>query len=298
MTSRPVPSRTGLGPVVPLIASMVSLCVGTSWAKSLFPVAGAAGVTGLRIGLSMLLLVAVRRPWRWRVTAVQMRAVAAYGVVLACMNLSFYACLRTLPLGVAIAIEFLGPLGVAVIYSGRRLDLAWVALAAGGIALLVAPRGGRAPLDPAGIGFALGAALFWGLYIVTGKRAAALVPERWIVCLGLCFASLVAVPVGVASAGASLLDPRVLAIGAVVALLCSALPYSLEMMALKRLPAHVFGVVLSLEPAVGALAAFAILGETLGGRQGIGIAAVVCASIGSTLSREPQAPEQGPAAAA
>lgn len=268
---------------------MASLCVGTSWAKTLFPVAGAAGMTALRIGLAALMLVAAQRPWRWRLTRGQARAVAAYGAVLACMNLSFYACLRTLPLGIAIAIEFLGPLGVAVIYSGRRLDLAWVALAAGGIVALVAPRAGRVPLDPAGVGFALSAALFWGLYIVTGQRAAARVPERWIVCLGLCVASVIAVPVGIASAGASLLRPDVLATGAGVAVLCSALPYSLEMFALKRLPAHVFGVVLSLEPAVGALAAFAILGEVLGGRQWMGIAAVVGASIGSTLARPPSA---------
>jgi inner membrane transporter RhtA len=276
---------------------MVSLCVGTSWAKSLFPVAGSAGVTALRIGLSMLMLVAVQRPWRWQPTGAQLRAAGAYGVVLACMNLSFYAALRTLPLGIAIAIEFTGPLGVAVIHSRRRLDLAWVALAAGGIAVLVAPHAGGRALDPVGVAFALGAALFWGLYIVTGKRASALVPERWIVCLGLCFASAVAVPVGVAAAGASLRAPHVLAMGTLVALLCSALPYSLEMIALKRLPAHVFGVVLSLEPAVGALAAFAILGETLGGRQAAGIAAVVLASIGSTLTRDASPLEQAPPAA-
>lgn len=296
-TPAPTSTRAGLGPIVPLVASIASLCVGTSWAKTLFPVAGAAGMTALRIGLSALLLVAVQRPWRWRVTAAQGRAVAAYGIVLACMNLSFYAALRTLPLGVAIAIEFLGPLGVATLYSGRRLDLAWVALAAGGVGVLVAPHAGAARPDPAGLAFALGAALFWGLYIVTGKHATSIVPERWIVCLGLCCASVVAVPVGVLSAGASLLDARVLGIGAVVALLCSAVPYSLEMMALKRLPAHVFGVVLSLEPAIGALAAFAILGETLGGRQGIGIAAVVCASIGSTLARGKSPLEQAPPAA-
>lgn len=282
----PAPSPAArLAPVTPLVASMVSLCVGTSWAKTLFPVAGAAGMTALRIGLAALMLAAVRRPWRWRPTRAQARAVAAYGVVLACMNLSFYACVQRLPLGVAIAIEFLGPLGVALATSRRRLDLAWIALAAGGIALLVAPRAGLPPLDPAGVGFGLSAGLFWGLYIVTGKRASSLVPEGWIVCLGLCVASVVAVPVGVAAAGAALLRPDVLATGAGVAVLCGALPYTLEMVALKRLPAHVFGVVLSVEPAVGALAALAVLGEALGAWRWAGIGAVVAASVGSTLAR-------------
>uniref|UniRef100_UPI0020C65A9C EamA family transporter n=1 Tax=Sphingomonas bacterium TaxID=1895847 RepID=UPI0020C65A9C len=287
LPSRAAPSRLAglapLAPVAPLVASMVSLCIGTSWAKTLFPVAGAAGMTALRVGLAALLLVAAQRPWRWRLTRDQAGAVAAYGVVLACMNLSFYACVRRLPLGIAIAIEFLGPLGVALIHSRRRLDLAWIALAGGGIALLVAPRAGLAPLDPAGVGFGLSAGLFWGLYIVTGKRASALVPSHRIVCLGLCVASLVAVPAGVAAAGVVLLRPDVLATGVGVALLCGVLPYSLEMIALKRLPAPVFGVVLSLEPAVGALAGLAVLGETLGGRQWAGIAAVVVASVGSTL---------------
>lgn len=265
---------------------MVSLCVGTSYAKALFPVAGAAGMTALRIGLGALLLVALQRPWRWRLSRAQGRAVVAYGAVLACMNLSFYQALRTLPLGIAIAIEFTGPLGVAVWHSRRALDLVWVGLAAAGIALLVAPGTGGG-VDPVGLAYALVAALCWALYIVTGKRASAAVPERWIVCLGLVAASAVAVPVGVAASGSALLAPTVLATGALVAVLCSALPYSLEMFALKRLPAGVFGVVLSLEPAIGAAAAWAILGERLGPGEWLGMAAVIAASVGSTLSPSP-----------
>ena len=263
---------------------MVSLCVGTSFAKTLFPVAGAGGMTALRIGLSLMLLVAVQRPWRWRVSREQAQAVAAYGVVLAGMNLCFYAAVARLPLGIAIAIEFLGPLAVAVMGSGRRLDLLWVALAAGGVLLLARP-GGAAALDPVGVAFALGAAVGWAGYIVTGKRATGIVPEGRIVCLGLLAASLIAVPVGVAEAGTRLLLPHVLAVGALVALLCSAVPYSLELYALKRMPTATFGILVSLEPAIGALAALVVIGESLAGRDWIGIAAVVAASIGATLAR-------------
>lgn len=276
-------SRRSLAPAA-LVLSMVSLCVGSSYAKALFPVAGAAGMTALRIGLSMLLLAAVQRPWRWRLSREQIGAVAAYGVVLAGMNLSFYAALARLPLGIAIAIEFLGPLAVAVSGSGRRLDFLWVALAAGGGLLLVRP-GGSGSLDPVGVGFALAAAVGWALYILTGKRATELVPERRIVCLGLIAASAVAVPVGVAEAGARLIGGPVLAAGALVALLCSAVPYSLELFALKRMPAATFGILVSLEPAIGALAAMAVIGERLAARDWVGIAAVVAASAGATLAR-------------
>lgn len=278
-----MPSERFLAPAA-LLLSMVSLCIGTSFAKALFPIAGAAGMTALRIGLSMLLLVAVQRPWRWRLDRDQRRAVVAYGVVLAGMNLCFYAAVARLPLGIAIAIEFLGPLAIAVLGSGRRLDLIWVALAAGGVLLLVRP-GGASGLDPVGVAFALAAALGWALYIVTGKHATRHVPERRIVCPGLIVASLVAVPAGVAEAGTRLLMPHVLAVGALVALLCSAVPYSLELFALKRMPAATFGILVSLEPAIGALAALTVINEVLAARDWAGIAAVVAASIGATLTR-------------
>jgi inner membrane transporter RhtA len=275
----------GIGPVAPLLLSIVSLCVGTSFAKTLFPVVGSSGITALRIGLSALLLVLIQRPWRWRLDAAQVRAVVGYGVILALMNLSFYAALTSLPLGVAIAIEFLGPLGVAVVYSRSRLDAVWILLAAFGIVALVLPGSSGHPVRAIGVGFALLAAVFWALYIVAGKHASESVPERQIVCLGLCVASFIAVPVGIAQAGAAMLDGRVLLIGFAVAILCSALPYSLEIFALKRLPKQVFGIVVSLEPAVGAAAAFVILGERLGIMQWLGMAGVVAASIGSTMSR-------------
>jgi len=292
-----MPRPLALGPLLPLILSMVSLCIGTSFAKSLFPVTGPAGMTALRIGLSAAMLVAVQRPWRWRLDRAQVRAVAGYGVVLAAMNLSFYAAVARLPLGIAIAIEFLGPLGVAVAGSRRPADFGWVALAAGGVAFLVLPGSGGHPIDPLGVGWALAAALCWAGYILLGKHATGVVPQNRIVCLGLVIAALVAVPLGAVTAGAALLRPSVLLSGLAIAVLCSALPYPLELAALKRLPARVFGIVVSLEPAIGALAALAVLGERLGTWQIAGIAAVTAASIGATLAQRRAPVAEGPVGA-
>lgn len=275
---------TPLVAVLPLLLSMVSLCVGTSFAKTLFPVAGPAGTTALRIGLAALVMIVVQRPWRWRMDRAQLRAIAGYGVVLACMNLAFYAAVARLPLGIAIAIEFLGPLGVALAGSRRPLDIAWALLAAGGVAALVLP-GAAGQVSLVGVAWALLAALFWALYILAGARAVAVVPQHRIVCAGLCVASLIAVPAGIATAGAALIRPEILASGAVIALLCSALPYSLEILSLKRLTPAVFGILVSMEPAIGALAAFAILDERLTGWQLLGMAGVTAASVGSTRHR-------------
>lgn len=272
------------GAVAPLLGSMISLCIGTSYAKTVFPVAGPAGMTALRLGLSMLLVVALQRPWRWRLDRGAWVAVLRYGVTLGLMNLSFYEAVARLPLGIAIAIEFLGPLAVAILGSTRRIDLLWIACAAAGVAFLVLPGSQAHAIDLTGALFALGAAFFWALYIVWGRQATAQLRETQVVCLGLIVAALIAVPVGWSTAGAVLLRPDVLGIGCIVALLCSALPYSLEMIALKQLPTHVFGVLVSLEPVIGALAAFAILGERLGMLQWLAIGAIMLASCGSTIS--------------
>lgn len=278
--------------VAPLLLSIVSLCVGTSFAKTLFPIAGAAGTTALRVGLAALILVLVQRPWRWRVERDHWRVLTVYGVVLACMNLSFYAAVARLPLGVAVAIEFLGPLGVALIGSRRPLDLVWVVMAAAGVAALVLP-GSAGDISPTGVGYALLAALFWAGYILAGARAAQRVPQGRIVCLGLCIAAVIAVPVGIGSAGTALLDPSILISGLLVAVLCSILPYSLEIVALKRLAPAVFGIVVSLEPAIGALAGFAVIGERLAPMQLAGIASIIVAAAGGTViaaRRKPPTP--------
>lgn len=280
-----IPGRgaAALFAIAPLLLSIISLCVGTSFAKTLFPIAGAAGTTAMRIGLGALLMLVVQRPWRWVMDREQGLAIVAYGIVLACMNLSFYEAVARLPLGVAIAIEFIGPLGVALLGSRRMLDVLWVMLAAAGIGVLAAPSS-AGTVTLAGVSFALLAAVFWALYIISGARAARLVPQHRIVCLGLCTASIVAVPTGIAEAGTALFDPTILASGVAVAVLCSILPYSLEIFALKRMTPAMFGIIVSLEPAVGALAAFAVIGERLTGLQMIGIAAVIIAAAGGTMT--------------
>ena len=266
---------------------MTSLCVGSTFAKSLFPVAGAIGMTGLRNGLSAVLMTLLFRPWRWSLDARQWRVALGYGVILGVMNLCFYEALARLPIGIAIALEFLGPLGVALASSSRRLDLFWIACAGAGVALLVLPGVGGAPLDPVGIGFVLAAALCWAAYIVLGERASRVMPGIQAVTVGLCAAALVSVPLAIVTAGATLLRPSILMQGSLVAVLCSALPYPLEMIALRRLPRHVFGVVVSLEPAIGALAAMAMLGERLSLVRWLAITAVVVASAGVTLTHRP-----------
>lgn len=277
------------GGIAPLVGAMAFVCVGNSFAKNLFPVVGANGTTLLRLGVASLILVAVQRPWRWQVGRAEWAAIVPYGAALAGMNVCFYMALRTLPLGIAVAIEFLGPLGVAICYSKRRSDYLWIGCAAAGIAALVLSPSGPHSIDPVGLLFVLGAALFWALYILAGKRASEVLPEDRGVCLGMCVAALIAVPGGVVTAGWALLRPEVLASGAIIAVLASAIPFTLEMMALKRLPRHVFGVIVSLEPAIGALAALAILGERLMAVQWLAIAMLVAASIG--ISRHSSAPE-------
>jgi inner membrane transporter RhtA len=214
--------------------------------------------------------------------------VAAYGAVLGAMNLSFYLALRTIPLGLAIAIEFTGPRAVAVFSSRKAADLVWVGLAALGLALLLPGGFGRAALDPVGVACASAAAVFWALYIVLGKRTAHL-PAGPTVALGVAVAALVVTPVGVVAAGRRLLEPSIVAMGLGVAVLSSALPYSLEMIALRGLSKRTFGILVSLEPAVGALAGFAFLGEVLHPSQWLSIAAVMAASVGTVWSSRVQA---------
>ncbi|MFN7040038.1 MAG: EamA family transporter [Acidovorax temperans] len=271
-------------PFLAVLGSVTALGVGTSWAKqSLFPVVGAQGTTAVRVGLSALLMLMLWRPWRWRLTRADAQAVALYGAALGAMNLMFYLSLQTLPFGLAVAIEFAGPLAVAIWSSRRAVDFIWVALAIVGLALLLPLGLSGSTLDPLGVLYAVGAAVFWALYIVFGKRAGHLHAGQS-VSLGLLVAALVVVPVGVAHAGAALLSPSVLLVGVVVAAISSALPISLEMMALKRLPKEAFGIMISMEPAVAALLALALLGERLDTVQWLAIGCIVAASMGSAAT--------------
>ena len=270
-------------PFLAVLGAVTALGLGTSWAKQLFPVIGAQGTTALRVGFSALLLLAIWRPWRRTLQPGDWRSVLLYGSTLGLMNLSFYMALRTIPFGLAVAIEFAGPLTVAVLSSRRALDFVWVALAAAGLSLLLPLGLGDSRLDPVGVLWALAAATLWGLYIVFGKRLSHLHAGHS-VALGLSVAALVVVPVGVWHAGTALLSPGVLLVGVCVAAISSAIPISLEMVALKRLPKQAFGILISMEPAVAALLALVLLGEQLSFTQWLAIGLVMGASVGCAAS--------------
>ncbi|KQS54045.1 hypothetical protein ASG17_13960 [Brevundimonas sp. Leaf363] len=293
MTAAVLPLRVspGLRPFLPylaLLGAMLSVAFGTSFAKQLFPVIGAAGTSSLRVGLGALILLALFRPWRLRLTRGDLGRVLLFGLALGLMNLSFYMSLRTLPLGLAIAIEFMGPLTLALLHARRLIHYVWIGLAAAGLLLLLPLRAGVS-LDGVGVGFAAMAGVFWALYIVFGRRLGH-IPSGPSVALGMSVAALVILPFGVAEAGAGLLAPSVLILAVVVAVGSSALPYSLDMVAMRGMPPRTFGVLLSAEPAVGALAGLIFLHEHLTGGQWLAITAIVAASAGAvaTTSREAQ----------
>lgn len=287
-------SASTLMPTLSLIGAMASLCVGTSFAKSLFPEVGAQGTTAYRIVIGAIILIAFWRPWRFPLTARNAAKIALYGVTLACMNLLFYMALRTLPLGVAIAIEFTGPLTLAVVLSRRAIDFVWIACALAGLVLLIPTGQSMHDLDPVGIAYALGAAVCWAQYIIFGKMAGN-VHGGQATSLGLLAATMVALPVGAAHAGMALLDPKLILAGVAVGILSSALPYSLEMVALRRLPQKTFGVLLSMEPAMGALAGVIVLNEHLSGTQWLAICGIIIASAGcaATARRQNRAAAAG-----
>ena len=281
-----MPRHAPLIPILAILGAVTALGIGTSWAKhSLFPVVGAQGTTAVRVGFSALLLLLFWRPWRWALSGADARTVALYGAALGAMNLCFYMSLRTIPFGIAVAIEFAGPLAVALFSSRRPLDFLWVLLAAAGLALLLPLGHDVSTLDPAGVLFALAAAVFWATYIIFGKRASHLHAGHS-VSLGLFVAALVVVPVGVAHAGGALLSPVILATGLGVALISSAIPISLEMVALKRLSPQAFGIMASMEPAVAALLALTLLGEYLDAIQWLAIALIIAASVGSSVTAQ------------
>jgi inner membrane transporter RhtA len=263
-----------------LVLAMASIPGGAAVAKRVFPVVGAEGVTALRIGIAAALLLII---WRPNLSVLKQPVVLAYGVSLGIMNLVFYQAIARIPLGVAVALEFSGPLAVAMAASRKPMDFVWVALAIGGIGLLL-PVGTRVDaLDPVGVALALAAGGCWAAYILFGKRAGGQLGPK-AVSVGMLVAALIAVPVGVAKAGTGLLAPDILMAGAAVALLSSLFPYSLEMVALTRLPTRVFGVMMSLEPAFAALSGLILLHEALTARQWTAIACIMAASIGSAAT--------------
>src|SRR3982751_2548003 len=230
----------GIPPVPAILGAIVSVQAGAALAKGLFPALGPIGTVGVRVVLSAIMLTAAFRP-RLRVTsAAQWRAVIPYGLVLGTMNILFYLSLSRIPLGVAVTVEFVGPLGVAVFGSRRAVDVAWVVLAAAGIALIAPWTGGG--VDPVGILLALAAGACWAAYILLGGRVSRMIPGGAAVATGMLIAALTALPVAIATGGFAHLTPGLFAAGAGVALLSSAIPYTLERIALKQLPARTFGI--------------------------------------------------------
>jgi inner membrane transporter RhtA len=272
-------------PMLVIAASLVSQNLGAAFAKLLFAVVGVEGMTALRIGLSALLLLAFWRPWRHRIERRDAGNLVVYGAMLGGMNLCIYHAFGRIPIGIATAIEVTGPLAVVLAASRRLQDIGWVALAVIGLWLLLPLAAGASSLDPVGILFAFGAAASWALYIVFGKRVSSLRSGQ-AVSIGMLVAALFAVPIGIAHSGTALLGTHVLLSGLGVALLSSAVPYSLEMAALRRLPKRVFGILVSATPAVGAICGFAVLGERLGGVQWLAIACIVAASAGGAATSD------------
>lgn len=280
MTARTSPALVVA--VAALVVAMISYQCGASLAKHLFPAVGAEGATAFRLGISAVLLALLRRPWRSPPARRDRRALWGYGLSLGAMNLCFYLSLRTIPLGIAVALEFTGPLALALLHSRRVLDFVWIALVVAGLALLLPLRSAGA-LDPVGVCFALATGVGWALYILFGRKAGAAYGSN-AVTLGTAIGALVAIPFGLAHAGTALFSLDLLPWAIGVAVLSSALPYSIEMLALTRLSTRTFSTLLSLEPAIAALAGVALLHEHLDLLQWLAIGAIVVAAAGTALS--------------
>jgi len=266
-------------PPLLVLGGVASTQFGASFARGLFDDVGPGGAVFLRMLFAALVLAGLWRPSIRRHTRGDLLLVLGFGVALAAMNLTFYEAIDRIPLGVAVTLEFTGPLTVAVLGSRRALDLVWVTLAAAGI-LLLADLGGSG-IDALGAALALLAGVFWGSYILLSERVGQVFPGGAGLALAMLVGAVLLLPVGVLEAGGALLDARVLAVGALVAMMSSAIPYSLELEALRRLPSGVFGVLMSTEPAMAALAGLVVLGEGLAAREAVAIGLVVVASAGA-----------------
>ena len=272
-------------PLAMVLAAILSIQFGAAVATTLFDDLGAAGVSLLRLALAAVVLLAVWRPNPAAHAPADLRLAAVFGLVLGLMNLTFYEALDRIPLGIAVTVEFIGPLGVAVVASRRPLDGLWVVLAALGIVLLADPAGGS--VDGVGLGFALAAGVLWFSYILLAARAGRRFTGGTGLALAMAVAVLVPLVPGIAVGGAALLRPELVAAGLAVAVLSTVVPYTLETESLRRLPVGVFGVLMSLEPSIAALAGFVVLGQRLVARELVEIALVVAARAGSTSSARP-----------
>ena len=270
--------------VIAVLTSILSVQFGATLSEHLFPVIGVEGTTACRQGFSALALMLLFRPWRGMPERRHWPIIGLYGALLGVMNLTFYFAISKLPLGIAVALEFTGPLAVAVLSSRKWVDFVWVICAVTGLALLLPWHGGTGHIDPLGVVFALIAAACWGAYIIVGQKISQRMDGGKAVALGMSVSILLTVPLGIAHAGAALWSLPVLAMGAGAAIVSSAIPYSCEMWALKHIPAKTFSLMMSLEPAAGALMGFALLHEHLSALQWLAIGLVILASAGSSLT--------------
>jgi inner membrane transporter RhtA len=269
-----------------LLVGIASVQVGAAFATKLFDDLGPAGTVLLRVLFAAIVLCAIWRPHPRDHSANDLRLAAAFGLGLAFMNLSFYEALDRIHLGIAVTLEFVGPLGVALAGSRTRLDVLWAGLAAGGVLLL----GGVGTPDLTGVVLALVAGGFWAAYILLNARVGQRFAGGSGLAIAMAIGTLPLIPFGIADAGSNLLHPKLLAVGFGVAVLSSVIPYSLELEALRRIRAHVFGVLMSIEPAMAALAGFVVIGQDLSTIDVVAIGLVVAASAGATRGATTPAP--------
>nr|WP_222109341.1 EamA family transporter [Streptomyces cupreus] len=278
------PSRWGsLGPVGLVFAGGISVQFGGALAVSLMPRAGALGVVTLRLAVAAVVLLLVCRPRLRGHSRTDWGTVVVFGITMAAMNGLFYQAVARIPLGPAVTLEVLGPLALSVIASRRAINFIWAGLALAGVFLLGG--GGFSSLDPVGVAFALSAGAMWAAYIVFSARTGRRFPQADGLALAMAVAAVLFLPLGVAESGAKLLDPVTMALGAAVAILSSVLPYTLELLALRRLPASTFAILMSLEPAIAATAGFLILDQALAATEAIAIALVIAASMGAVRTQ-------------
>ena len=269
-------------PIPAVLFAIISVQSGAAIAKTLFPAIGAAGTASLRIGISAIILLAIYRPNLFKITPNQWKIVIPYGLSLGAMNLIFYLAIERIPIGLAVTLEFIGPLLVAVIGSKRLIDYLWVLLATAGI-VLIAPWSNNG-IDLLGVLFALLAGAFWAAYIVLGTKVSKIMKGGDAVATGMLFASILIVPFGILENGLTNLTPTFLYLGIALALLSSAIPFTLEMKALGQLPARTFSILMSLEPAAASIFAFIFLQEYLTFNEILAVVFVVIASVGSTIT--------------
>lgn len=269
-------------PIPAVLFAIISVQSGAAIAKGLFPVIGAAGTASLRIGISALLLLSVYRPNLKKITAKQWKFVIPYGLSLGAMNLVFYLAIERIPIGLAVTLEFIGPLLVAVFGSKRLIDFFWVLLAAAGI-VLIAPWSSNG-IDLLGVLFALLAGGLWAAYIVLGGKISKIMKGGEAVATGMLFAAILIVPFGILGNGLNSLTPKLFSLGIALALLSSAIPFTLEMKALGQLPARTFSILMSLEPAAASICALIFLQEYLTLNEVLAVLFVVIASAGSTIT--------------